>query len=68
MVFAGYDQKLSGYKTKHNLLSNSEGARAGIMYESKNGTRIFGGVREISSDQKPVYEMKVSVPLGRKKR
>lgn len=68
LVFAGYDQKLSGYKTKHNLLSNSEGARAGIMYESKNGTRIFGGVREISSDQKPVYEMKVSVPLGRKKR
>jgi hypothetical protein len=68
LVFAGYDQKLRGYKTKHNHLSNSEGARAGIMYQSKNGTRIFGGVREISSDQKPVYEMKVSVPLGGKKR
>lgn len=63
MIFTSYNARGSGFKlTKEK----SDDAEIGFEYTNKNGVKVFGRVRDISSEYKePVYETGIELKLGK---
>lgn len=64
-IFAGYEKKIKGTSTKHNILPDNEGGLAGVDVRIKN-IIIGGSVRGIGSS--PYYNGAIKVPLSTKKK
>jgi hypothetical protein len=65
LIFTGYDERFKGFETKNNFLYGAgRGAKAGIAVRTRKGIQINAGVRNIATDQVPIVDGGLSVPLS----
>ena len=63
MIFTSYRARGNGYREARE---KSDDAEVGFEYTNKNGVKLFGRVRDISSeDKEPVYETGIELKLGK---
>ncbi len=68
-AFVGYlNGSLGGYQSQHNLLNAPSGGQAGLRLQTEGGTNVSGSIQGLGGNQGVQGNVKVGIPIRKKKR